>query len=92
MASLVGGAKTGNWLAQNLHVVRLESQGYLSLHRPSLRSKRFQPHTKLPSQEQQCWEEEPPKHLAVKMSGDSIHPGEKENCWEAKSPLKRACT
>lgn len=34
------------------------------------------PHPGLPSQEHQCWEEKPTKQLAVKVSRDSVCPGE----------------
>lgn len=37
-----------------------------------------QPHTGLPSTEHQCQEEEPPKHLAIKIGRNPFHLGEKE--------------
>lgn len=48
-----------------------------------LKSEGFQPHTRY-----ECWKEEPPQHLAVKIGDDSIHPGEMEGCWKSRHPLK----
>lgn len=96
MSSLVGEAETQNWLSQH-SCVMIEGQQWRiqrisQLQRSSLRIEGFQLHTMLPSPEHQCWEEEPPKHLAVKMSGYSIHLGEKEHHWKARCPLKTALT
>lgn len=42
-------------------------EGYLTCRGPRLRSKGSQPYTRLPSLKHQCWEEEPPQHLVVKI-------------------------
>ena len=65
-----------------------ELGGASQLQRSPLKSEGSELHTGLPSLEQQCCREEPPQHMAVKISRDSVCLGEMEDCWKPRSPLK----
>lgn len=47
--------------------------------RSDWRSEEFQLHTRLSGLEHWYWEKESPQHLAVKKTGDSVHPSEMED-------------
>lgn len=63
------------------------TQRLSQLQRPPLRSEASQPCARLLTPGHSCWEAASTEHLAVKISEDSIHPGEKEVLWEPRIPL-----
>lgn len=85
---LVGGAEPRNELAPYPHIMVEHGERYLGGGGPPLRSEGFHSHTRIPSPESQYWEEESLQHLAVKMTKDSVCPGEMEGCWKYRCLFK----
>lgn len=64
--------------------------GWPCTHMWWLRVKKDISMAEIPPEQQrvQFWEMEPAQVVAVKVSGNFIHLGEKRGCWKTKHPLK----
>lgn len=60
----------------------------ISVAEVTLRSEEAHLHTRVVSSEHQCWDEDPPQHLAVKIRCNFIHQSETEGFWTPRGSLK----